>query len=124
MLYSGRRIKNTGVGVRVMKINMVYLYDIYAPLLNERQREILTLYYNEDQSLAEISENVGITRQGVRDCIVKSEVLLNGYEDALGLRKKQLDFNLRIDALSADAERLGADAEIVRRISELKDKPY
>ena len=124
MLYSGRRIKNTGVGVRVMKINMVYLYDIYAPLLNERQREILTLYYNEDQSLAEISENVGITRQGVRDCIVKSEVLLNGYEEALGLRKKQLDFNLRIDALSADAERLGADAEIVRRISELKDKPY
>ena len=107
-----------------MKINMVYLYDIYAPLLNERQREILTLYYNEDQSLAEISENVGITRQGVRDCIVKSEVLLNGYEEALGLRKKQLDFNLRIDALSADAERLGADAEIVRRISELKDKPY
>ena len=107
-----------------MKINMVYLYDIYAPLLNERQREILTLYYNEDQSLAEISENVGITRQGVRDCIVKSEVLLNGYEKALGLRRKQLAFGESIDALSADAERLGTDAEIVRRISELKDKTY
>ena len=107
-----------------MKINMVYLYDIYAPLLNERQREVLDLYYNEDQSLAEISENVGITRQGVRDCIVKSEVLLNGYEEALGLRKKLGAFRENIDALSAEAERSGADAEIVRKISALKDKPY
>lgn len=107
-----------------MKINMVYLYDLYAPLLNERQREVLDLYYNEDQSLAEISENVGITRQGVRDCIVKSEVLLKGYEDALGLRAKLLKFRSDVDALSAEAEKVGADAEIVRRISALKDKTY
>ena len=103
---------------------MVYLYDLYAPLLNERQREVLDLYYNEDQSLAEISENVGITRQGVRDCIVKSEVLLKGYEDALGLRAKLLKFRSDVDALSAEAEKVGADAEIVRRISALKDKTY
>ena len=107
-----------------MKINMVYLYDLYAPLLNDRQREVLDLYYNEDQSLAEISENVGITRQGVRDCIVKSEVLLKGYEDALGLRRRLLAFNENIDALSADAEKAGTDAEIVRRISALKDRTY
>lgn len=107
-----------------MKINMVYLYDLYAPLLNERQREILDLYYNEDQSLAEISENVGITRQGVRDCIVKSEVLLNGYEEALGLREKLLKFRADVDALSEAAEKAGADEEIVRRISSLKDRTY
>ena len=107
-----------------MKINMVYLYDIYAPLLNERQREVLDLYYNEDQSLAEISENVGITRQGVRDCIVKSEVLLKGYEEALGLRKKLCAFRENIDALSELAQNAGTDAEIVRKISELKEKPY
>ena len=107
-----------------MKINMVYLYDLYAPLLNERQREVLNLYYNEDQSLAEISENVGITRQGVRDCIVKSEALLKGYEEALGLRSRLLAFHSDVDALSEDARLSGADAEIVRRISALKDKTY
>lgn len=107
-----------------MKINMVYLYDIYAPLLNERQREVLDLYYNEDQSLAEISENVGITRQGVRDCIVKSEVLLKSYEEALGLKEKLEAFRKKVDALSAQLEKSGVDAEIVRAISLLKEKPY
>ena len=107
-----------------MKISMVYLYDLYAPLLNERQREILDLYYNEDQSLAEISENVGITRQGVRDCIVKSEVLLRGYEEALGLHGKILSFRADVDALSEEAVKAGADAEIVRKISALKDRTY
>lgn len=107
-----------------MKIAMVYLFDLYAPLLNERQREVLGLYYNEDQSLAEISENVGITRQGVRDCIVKSEALLKGYEQALGLLSKIYEFKREVDALSAYAESKGADAEIVRAISALKDKTY
>ena len=109
---------------KIMKINMVYLYDLYAPLLNERQREVLDLYYNEDQSLAEISENVGITRQGVRDCIVKSEILLKGFEAALGLRARLLSFNERVDSLVQEAERIGTDAEIVKKISGLKDKAY
>ena len=71
-----------------MKISMVYLYDIYAPLLNERQREVLELYYNEDQSLAEISENVGITRQGVRDAIKHGVESLLALERALEFEKK------------------------------------
>ena len=107
-----------------MKINMVYLYDIYAPLLNERQREVLDLYYNEDQSLAEISENVGITRQGVRDCIVKSEALMKGFEDALGLHARGLKFRSELEALAHDAETAGVDAGLVPRISALKDIPY
>ena len=76
-----------------MKIEMVRLYDIYMPLLSERQSEILNLYYNEDQSLAEISENVGITRQGVRDCIVKAETQLEFFEEKLGLMQKLSDLS-------------------------------
>ena len=102
-------------------INMVYLYDMYAPLLNDRQREILELYYNEDQSLAEISENVGITRQGVRDCIVKAEALLEGYEKALGLRAKLLGIEKRLDDVTRKAENAGLDKEIIDEISEIKD---
>jgi predicted DNA-binding protein YlxM (UPF0122 family) len=103
------------------KIEMVYLYDLYAPLLNDRQREVLELYYNEDQSLAEISENVGITRQGVRDCIVKSEALLAGYEDALGLRAKLLDIEKRLDDLTRKAENGISGKEISDEIAEIKN---
>ena len=45
------------------------LLDYYGMVLTEKQRNILTEYYNDDLSLAEIAENYGITRQGVRDAI-------------------------------------------------------
>ena len=40
------------------------LLDYYGPVLTEKQRSILSEYYNDDLSLAEIAENYGITRQG------------------------------------------------------------
>ena len=48
--------------------NLAYsvLLDFYGPVLTDKQRVILTEYYDEDLSLAEIAENLGITRQGVR----------------------------------------------------------
>ena len=48
---------------------MTMLFDFYGDILTERQRELFDLYYNEDLSLAEIAENCGISRQGVRDQI-------------------------------------------------------
>ena len=45
------------------------LLDYYGPVLTEKQRAILIEYYDQDLSLAEIAENYGITRQGVRDAI-------------------------------------------------------
>lgn len=105
-------------------IKMVYLYDLYSPLLNDRQREVLDLYYNEDQSLAEISENVGITRQGVRDCIVKAEALLSGYEEALGLRSKLLGIEKKLDGVTRKAEKNGIDNEIIDEITMIKDSLF
>ncbi len=62
--------------------------DFYGNLLSDKQRNIMQLYYGEDLSLAEISSEVGITRQGVRDNIVRAEKELNNFEEALGLFKK------------------------------------
>ena len=64
------------------------LYDYYGVLLNEKQRTALEYYYNEDYSLAEIAENVGISRQGVRDQIKHAEKALLEYEDKLMLCRK------------------------------------
>ena len=49
-----------------------YLLDFYGEILNERKRSVLDMYYNEDLSLSEISDIIGISRQGVRDIIKKN----------------------------------------------------
>ena len=55
---------------------MTMLFDFYGELLTERQKEFFDLYYNEDLSLSEIAENNGISRQGVRDVIVRAEAIM------------------------------------------------
>ncbi len=61
------------------------LLDFYGDILSERRRELIALYYNEDLSLSEIAENTGISRQGVRDSIKKSEQELLRLEETLAL---------------------------------------
>ena len=62
-----------------------YLLDFYGDVLPDRKREVLDYYYNDDLSLAEIAEEIGISRQGVRDIIKKAEDQLLFYEEKLGL---------------------------------------
>ena len=64
---------------------MAMLYDFYGDLLTQRQKEFFDLYYNDDLSLAEIAENYDITRQGVRDIIVRAERTLEDIEEKTGL---------------------------------------
>jgi predicted DNA-binding protein YlxM (UPF0122 family) len=61
------------------------MIDFYGHLLTKRQYEIMNMHYNLDYSLAEISENLNITRQGVHDTIRKSKALLKDLENKLGL---------------------------------------
>ena len=69
-------------------LNIGYLLDFYGELLSERKRSVMDMYFNEDFSLAEIAVEIGISRQGVRDIIKKSEDELMFYEEKLGLAKK------------------------------------
>ena len=64
---------------------MTMLFDFYGDVLTDRQKEFYDLYYNEDLSLGEIAENYGITRQGVRDIIVRAERTLEDIEEKTGL---------------------------------------
>ena len=67
---------------------MTMLYDFYGDILTDRQKEFFDLYYNEDLSLAEISENYGITRQGVRDVIVRAEAAMTELEEKTGIIRR------------------------------------
>ena len=59
------------------------LFDAYAPLLTEHQREVCELYYMCDLSLTEIAEQKGISKQSVSDTLAKSRAALDEYEDKL-----------------------------------------
>ncbi|MGL5641767.1 MAG: YlxM family DNA-binding protein [Paraclostridium sp.] len=64
------------------------LFEQYKMLLTDKQREIVSLYYNEDYSLGEISENLSVSRQGIYDTLKRSEKILKDYEAKLGLVRK------------------------------------
>lgn len=64
------------------------LFDYYGKLLSEKQYQAVELYYIHDLSLAEIGEELNITRQGVFDTLKRSEQKLYQYEEILGLVKK------------------------------------
>ena len=65
---------------------MGYLLDFYGEVLTEKQREMLSQYYNDDLSMSEIGENFGITRQGARDAIKHGENALKELRKRSGLR--------------------------------------
>ena len=67
---------------------VAFLLDFYGDVLTERKRDALDFYYNDDMSLAEIAEEMSISRQGVRDIIKKAEEELFFYEEKLGLARK------------------------------------
>lgn len=85
---------------------MTMLFDFYGELLTERQKEFFDLYYNEDLSLAEIAENAGITRQGVRDVIVRAESAMQEIEDKTGIIKRFEKRRPHLEAISAAAEEI------------------
>lgn len=70
------------------KIRICILLDHYGVLLSEKQKKIMECYFYDDLSLSEISENEGITRQGVRDILKRCETTLAEYDEKLKLIEK------------------------------------
>ena len=71
-------------------VKISILCEIYGKLLNEKQLEILTDYYNNDLSLSEIAENNHITKQAVSDIIKKGENKLFDLEEKLLIMEKMM----------------------------------
>ncbi len=103
------------------------LFDFYGKLLSDSQYEIIELYYIHDLSLAEIGEELGISRQAVYDTLKRAEHKLYEYEDILGLvnkfkfNKKEISkIALIIDEIEKESKNIDND-KIIKKAKELKE---
>jgi len=99
--------------------NIGLLIDFYGSLLSDRQRDIISLYYEEDLSLSEIAADVGITRQGVRDSVKKSEAILSEAEEKLGLAERFKELSEKMDIIKEKL--LGLEDEKLKPVIDMID---
>lgn len=97
------------------------LLDIYGPLLTEKQRRCLDMYFNEDLSLSEIGDELSISRQGAYDMLNRASKALENYETRLSLlaRSEQIrrDIDRAVELLDSQKSDSKREAvEILRKI--------
>lgn len=97
-------------------LEITLLLDFYGDMLTEKQRSMVEYYYDDDCP-AEIAENEGISRQGVRDSIKRAEAQMLEMEDRLGLSR-------RFRRICADAQEIARLAQEICRYGEYPGAPH
>ena len=100
-------------------LDLTLLLDYYGELLTEKQRTYFDWHYNEDLSLSEIAENYEISRQGVRDMLVRTEATLREFETKTGVVARFCDMQSRLAALEEKATAIAekTDDDTVRSLA-------
>ena len=102
-------------------MKIAYLLDFYAEVLDEHTRNIMRAYYNDDLSLAEIAEDEGISRQGIRHIVKKGEEQLDFLESRLHIAKKHDELVSACDAICEVIKKLEGSDSSPLHIKALKD---
>lgn len=100
-------------------LNISFLLDFYGDILSERHRNVLDMYYNEDLSLAEIADVLGISRQGVRQAVKKGADELLFFENKLGLANKFKTVSTEAELIMSELEKTDVPASLKARIEAL-----
>lgn len=96
-------------------IHVSMLLDIYGKLLTDKQYDVIDLYYNQNLSLSEIAEELGITRQGVRKSLVDAENKLFDFEEKLYFLKEKLERQELVEKLI----KVVNDKEVITKLQKL-----
>ena len=70
------------------RVDLAFLAAFYGGLLTENQRRILSLHCEEDLSLAEIAEEMGISRQAAHESLTRAAARLREWESSLGMAER------------------------------------
>ena len=89
----------------MIDVNMTVLLDIYGELLTEKQRISMELFYNNDYSLAEIGQDLEISRQGVHENIKQGTDKIKKLESVLKINEKRLQLKKACDKMKNHLEK-------------------
>lgn len=92
------------------------LLDFYGPLLTDKQRMSLQLHHEDDMSLGEIAEELGVSRQAVHDNLQRARHILNDYESKLHLVAQ---YEAREQVINELKDTLPADVLSQSRVKQL-----
>lgn len=105
-------------------IEISLLYDFYGQLLNKSQMEVVELCINDDLSLAETSQILGISRQGVRDSLSRAVDKLKAYEEKLNLCSRFAYKQRMLQKIIENTDMImsrNIDGEILSYVSDIKN---
>ena len=89
-------------------LEMTLLFDYYGELLTERQRACLDLRYNQDLSLSEIAQELGVSRQGVYDNLNRAESILRDMEEKTGFVRRSMETRKAVRQILSAAQQLAS----------------
>ncbi|MDL2212080.1 HTH domain-containing protein [Erysipelotrichaceae bacterium OttesenSCG-928-M19] len=102
---------------RLENINYLHLlYDAYGVLLTKKQQDYFEMYYFEDLSLAEIAENLNVSRNAIHNNLQATLSHLHNYESKLGIIKKERDLNNYLDDLVYQGKITNEDLSNINKI--------
>lgn len=101
-------------------LQMTLLFDYYGELLTERQRMCFDLRHNQDMSLAEIAEELQVSRQGVHDNLSRAEALLVNMEQKTGCVRRDMQCRKAAQTIRRLAEQLTVHQDM--QISDLAEQ--
>ena len=90
---------------------LALLLDYYGGLLTDKQRDCFDMRYNQDLSLGEIAEAMGVSRQAVNDSLTRTEALLRRMEENIGSVKRYNDVRKALREILESAAVLDASSD-------------
>ena len=92
-------------------LHMALLFDYYGGMLTDKQRDCFDMRYNQDLSLGEIAESLGVSRQAVNDNLTRTEALLRRMEENIGCVKRDMLVRAAVEEILSAATVLGASSD-------------
>ena len=90
---------------------LVLLFDTYGGMLTDKQRDCFDMRHNQDLSLGEIAEIMGVSRQAVNDNLTRTEALLRRMEENIGCVKRDMLLRKAMEELLDCATVLDASSD-------------
>ena len=87
------------------------LYDYYGGMLTQKQRECFEMRYEQDLSLGEIGDILGVSRQAVNDNLTRTEALLRRMEENIGCVKRDMKTRKAMQEILEAADALEAASD-------------